>query len=572
MKRLTLFSFLFALYAISVDAQSLKTYSGELRGGTMTYTYYEDETTGAEKRHGSFKYVKTEANDISQYNLIITGQYSHGYMNGLWSYTIRTTDYPEGSAYVTGTTNARMSFKEGMPDGPWTYSYAGKGRLKRFSLTGWYWSAYETLPTETASVTFRNGTLVGTMNVKTSADNITGRLNDDGFWIGNWVIINGDSRSEYTLRDDGLMTKGVGRYNGRIVSSAGLEPELKMLFDEYKTLPTAEQREKFCRKHRIKIDTTQCTYPTLFDREFGFIYDYASEDKTYRDEEGHRVDRKNYGRYIQIKRIEPVAFSELFSGSFTDISSFEERLGTYGWQLNEEDWQKAQNILTQWKAYDALAGQIEDVRSRFSINITDLAAQDGSPCRFSDTRLLSALNDYTFHATYQWAYALQQASNGVFQVEKDLTNSGRKYARYIVQDFDRDATGYTSIESNVKGWIADFEPQYKSFIDSLCLVGTRASTVSDKIAQLDMEAKEAARNQHSIPNIHLLFVKYTDVVQYLCDAIGGAPDLSTVTGLVEQINRVCSKMQDKTGRATIRKALRKNNEASIETLVTIMSE
>ncbi len=29
MKRLTLFSFLFALYAISVDAQSLKTYSGE---------------------------------------------------------------------------------------------------------------------------------------------------------------------------------------------------------------------------------------------------------------------------------------------------------------------------------------------------------------------------------------------------------------------------------------------------------------------------------------------------------------------------------------------------------------
>lgn len=113
-----------------------------------------------------------------------------------------------------------------------------------------------------------------------------------------------------------------------------------MLFDEYKTLPTAEQREKFCRKHRIKIDTTQCTYPTLFDREFGFIYDYASEDKTYRDEEGHRVDRKNYGRYIQIKRIEPVAFSELFSGSFTDISSFEERLGTYGWQLNEEDWQK----------------------------------------------------------------------------------------------------------------------------------------------------------------------------------------------------------------------------------------
>lgn len=88
------------------------------------------------------------------------------------------------------------------------------------------------------------------------------------------------------------MTKGVGRYNGRIVSSAGLEPELKMLFDEYKTLPTAEQREKFCRKHRIKIDTTQCTYPTLFDREFGFIYDYASEDKTYRDEEGHRVDRK----------------------------------------------------------------------------------------------------------------------------------------------------------------------------------------------------------------------------------------------------------------------------------------
>lgn len=572
MKRTTLFSLLFALYAVSVEAQSLKTYSGELRGGTMTYTYYEDETTGTEKRHGSFKYVKTEANDISRYNLTITGQYSHGYMNGLWSYTIRTTDYPEGSAYVTGTTTARMSFKEGMPDGPWTYSYTGKGRLRRYSLAGWYWSAYETLPTETASVTFRNGTLVGTMNVKTNADNITGRLNNDGFWTGNWVIINGDSRSEYTLRDDGLMTKGVGRYNGRIVSSAALEPELKTLFDEYKTLPTAEQRAKFCRKHRIKIDTTQCTYPTLFDREFGFIYDYASEDKTYRDEEGHRVDLKNYGRYIQIKRMEPVEFSDLFSGYFTDISSFEKRLETEGWQLDEEEWQKAQNILTQWKAYDALAGQLKEVSSCLSIRVADLAAQDGYPFRFSDSRLLSTLEDYTLHATNQWAYALQQASNGVFRVEKGSTNSGRKYTRYIVQDFDRDATGYTSLEANVKGWIADFEPQYKSFMDSLRPIGTRASAVADKIDQLDMEAKDVARNPYSSSNIHLLFVKYTDVVQYLCDAIGEAPDLRTVTGLVEQLDCVCSKMLDKTGRATIRKALRKNNGASIETLVTIMSE
>ena len=570
---------LFLLSALTVNlyAQNLKQYSGEMKGGTITFTYYEDEHTLSEKRHGTFKYVKNLANDISKYSLTITGHYSHGYMDGQWRYTINETDYPEGNAYVTSTTKAQMSFKDGVPNGPWTYSYKGKGRLQHFSLLGWSWGPYETLPTETASVTFRNGTLVGPMSIKTNAENITGTLNEKGFWIGNWISLNGNSRSEYTLTNDGLMTKGIGRYNGRIVSSAGLEPELKALFDEYKTLPTSEQREKFCRKHHIKIDTTRCTYPTLFDRDFGFIYDYACEDKTLQDEEGNRVDLRNYGRYIQIKRIEPISFDEAFPGYLKQVDSFEARFKTYGWQLNEEDWQRAQTIIAQWKAYDTCTAKIQEIRPKLSINIEELSLPDNTPLRFATPYFPLALNNYARHLTDQWAYALQQASNGIFLVKKntrrDTWGNTKEYTSYQVLDFDMHATtDYLAADAQVYQWMTKYEPKITSAMDSLQKVCSRASAVSVKIAQLYEETHVANQNKDIYPNTYALFDKYNQVLDYLWDSISEAHDFETVTNLIEQIDHICDNMLDKTSRAHIRKALRKNKNAPIKVLVDIMSE
>ena len=48
---------LFLLSALTVNlyAQNLKQYSGEMKGGTITFTYYEDGHTLSAKRHGTFK-------------------------------------------------------------------------------------------------------------------------------------------------------------------------------------------------------------------------------------------------------------------------------------------------------------------------------------------------------------------------------------------------------------------------------------------------------------------------------------------------------------------------------------
>lgn len=109
-------------------------------------------------------------------------------------------------------------------------------------------------------------------------------------------------------------------------------------------------------------------------------------------------------------------------------------------------------------------------------------------------------------------------------------------------------------------------------MDSLQKVCSRTSAVSVKIAQLYEETHIANQNKDIYPNTYALFDKYNQVLDHLWDSISEARDFETVTNLIEQIDHICDNMLDKTSRAHIRKALRKNKNAPVKVLVDIMSE
>lgn len=573
------FVFLFCIlfgYGLSADAQNLKKYSGDMLGGTVTYTYYEDDASNKEKRHGSFKYVKTESNDISRYSLTITGQYAHGYMDGLWSYTINQVDYPHGNAFITGTTKAQMSFKDGMPNGPWTYSSNNKGRLKQYSLMGWSWGPYEALKPETANVTFKNGVLVGSMNVK-AAENITGRLNDQGFWIGNWVVNNGNSRSEYTLTNDGLMIKGVGRYNGRIESSSESDAELVKLFQEFKTIQDAEQRDQFCREHLIKIDTTQCKYPTLFDRDFGFIYQYVSEDKTYRDEEGHIVDRKNYGRYMRISRIEPIAFDKFISPYTAhdysqedhprvfkgNVEQFKDAVVRDGWQLNKDAYAKVRHIITQWELRDSI---IADLRTTLADVNTRYIIDSIRPLR-SD--LTTVLRDFKNRFDDRYLTVLKELQPMVLQVESEEKEPSVKYYLYFKNHFDN-RVDYKIVRSIADEWMHTYHIQYAPTIQALNHVCIKSLDINEKLTLVDKEKKIADKEAMSGSNF--VFEKYVEAKRYLFDNMNNTMDVAVLEENIDRLNRMCDNLLDTKRRNEIRKLLRKSKTAPIEQQVAILTQ
>lgn len=527
-----------------------------------------------EKRHGSFLFVETSSNDISKYSLTIRGQYVHGYMDGVWSYTISQVDYPHGNAFLTGTTKAQMSFKDGMPNGPWTYSSNYKGRLKRYSSRGWSWGPYEALDPETANVTFKNGVLVGLMNVRTD-ENITGRLNNEGFWIGNWVINEGDSRSEYTLTNDGLMIKGVGRYKGRIGSSIATEAELVKLFQELKTIRDAEQRNRFCREHRIKLDTTHCKYPTLFERDFGFLYKYVNEDKTYLDEKGHIVDKKNYGSYIRISRVEPIEFDKFIIPYTTqdysqedrprvfkgDVGEFKDAVAREGWRLDQDDYAKVQHIITQWEMKDSIIADLSialaDVNTKYITDSIRLLRRD----------LAIVLEKFKNRIDDRDLTVLKELQPTVLQLESE--SSSLKYNLRFKDHFDN-RPNYKRLRSVADEWMETYHTQYAPTIQALNGICIKSLDIGRKLTLVDNAKKIADRESMSGSNF--VFEKYARAKQYLIDNMNNTTDVAVLEENMDRLNRMCDNLLDTKRRNEIRKLLKKSKTAPIEQQVSILTQ
>lgn len=317
--------FVLALWSLGVQGQTLKTFSGNLGEGKITFTYYVDES-GDEIRHGTFKYTQYDSHEGASYSAVYTGDFKDGFKNGTWSYTINQVDNPQGSAFNTGTTKMVQTYVDGMPNGAWSYNENIKIRAKRYSRNGWSWSAYEQIPAQAINVNFKNGILSGPLRIKTPYLDLSGQLNDRGLWIGKWITREsyGQYENDYV---DGILKKDIARISGRMVNNTNYDAELLQLQDQAGKL-TGEELENFCRQHRLTIKTIEGN--KVYNINNTLNYDYFDHriflgkairgDKTcVFDEHDNSYDKKDYGRYMKIERAKIIPLSQIsgYSGSRT---------------------------------------------------------------------------------------------------------------------------------------------------------------------------------------------------------------------------------------------------------------
>ncbi|MCD7972457.1 MAG: hypothetical protein LUG18_07290 [Candidatus Azobacteroides sp.] len=342
--------FLLAAFVVvcMLQAQNLRTYKGEMLGetgtGNFSYTYYEDPD-GNEIRQGDFKYTEYSSYDGGTYSAVFTGKYKAGYKDGIWNHVIEKKDYPNvAGGYTTSTLKFSTSYKDGMPHGTWSYSFTGKARRKVYSRNGWQWSAYETITPEVIRVNFKEGRLTGPLSMKAPFYNISGQLDENGFWTDTWLL---DGQADECVFSNGVLKKRVVREkSGQIAFNTKYDEELLALQEQFITLP-AEKQQEFLFSNRLKVDTVQgIKFYNLNDGYFDnriFKQRETGGDKTsVSNEHGNLYDKKDYGRFIVIERVEAVPLDKLISQHGGNIShrtpeEMEDFLEMHKIKLSEED-------------------------------------------------------------------------------------------------------------------------------------------------------------------------------------------------------------------------------------------
>lgn len=290
----------------NLQAQTIKTYSGDLDNGKVTFSYYEDSKTGNEIRHGIYKYVHLQNGDYgSKYLVTISGSYKNGYRNGIWNYAINKTNCSDGSnQYYTGVTAMIQTYSDGMPNGLWSYSENYQVRSQKYSTAGWSWGLYKSVAPQNIVVNFCNGILCGSLKINTTYEKIIGQFSDNGWWTGNWNI---NSNTEFTL-DNGIVMKYKIRNNdGSVNSQSNFDPEMLQLLNRIKTMPK-DSVEDFCRKNNLKYELVLGTkhYNVDYFDGSGKEFELRTDgDKTYVVGEYiyGGTDLRKYGRYILIEKI-----------------------------------------------------------------------------------------------------------------------------------------------------------------------------------------------------------------------------------------------------------------------------
>jgi len=286
-------------------AQILKTSKENYNDGTLTYHYYEDQTTNEWVKSGSFSYTKYLKDGAGFYSEVISGQFKNGLRDGIWSLTRKKVDYPNsGGSYTTETTTSTQSFKNGTPDGQWQANSFWKSRNKLYRNGGYIWGSFDPAHSESVSLTFFNGIARGLVTYG-NPKKTTLTLNKNGFVIGSYVFPGVYSNEEITFSNDGIVTKYVSRdRSGRVQNKENFDPALLQAGEKYSVGTISRQQLD---ELKIKADTVSITkhflsYSTIFEEDC-LILPTLGGDKSYSDGVASTVFNRVYGRYIFLESL-----------------------------------------------------------------------------------------------------------------------------------------------------------------------------------------------------------------------------------------------------------------------------
>jgi len=282
------------LYSLGF-CQNTKTFSGEYDDGTIdkgfaTYSYYEDKATLEYIKHGAFKFASTSKYEGGGQKVSISGNYKHNKKDGIWTFTITITDYPtNGEAFITGTKSLTASYTNGKPNGIWSYKYNIKKREKQYSIAGYTWSPYSSVPAQMVTANFKDGALVGAIKFVNNPpyneySTISGQFDSNGNLTGTWIFKSPEKEKSVVFKN-GILTSFVVREitSGRIISKdIDNEDMTKIKNDFIASKITAAELNNY----HIKVDTINAVENDSynFNQSFNdkdFRHRYISGDDTY---------------------------------------------------------------------------------------------------------------------------------------------------------------------------------------------------------------------------------------------------------------------------------------------------
>lgn len=246
MKKSIITIILTSIWVLSLNAQSLKTYSGPytiknstLKSGNATYTYYLDG--GDEIKKGNFAFDVKSTNYAGSMSVKISGKYDNKLKTGLWTYTLDVVSKQTGTMTMT----LKANYSEGLPNGLWKFSMVGGNNTV----------------TSNASATFNKGVVIGDFiyeakdNTKTV--NYTAKLDDNGYILSY-------TRKQNQNRSSGKYYKGVlldDKYTKEQID------EVVNFHEKYGSEPDSLKDYKY-----VLVENQQNLPETTYDYFFNFMY------------------------------------------------------------------------------------------------------------------------------------------------------------------------------------------------------------------------------------------------------------------------------------------------------------
>ncbi len=195
-----LITLIFILVGLSVNAQTLKTYSGAYplmflsveHNGKATYTYKERDD-GERIYHGNFKY--------SDYWNTLSGNFNNNKQDGQWVRVNKTNAIINGKNF-TGTIKTTITYKNGVLDGLMTITATNNDGIKIATLFSGTIKGDKII----GSVSFTPNERIGTGNSVADAKYqylIKGNFDEYGNPMGKWVVQNPTTRITEEYNKDG---------------------------------------------------------------------------------------------------------------------------------------------------------------------------------------------------------------------------------------------------------------------------------------------------------------------------------------------------------------------------------
>lgn len=548
---------------ISVYGQeNLKTITEDFQEGKATYQYYEDQTTGDFIKHGTFKYIKQQ----DSYTETATGTFNKGMRNGVWTYKISGTDYPNSmGSYTTRTMNATLTYKNGMPDGVWKLTDFSKARSKMLAPHNTFrWSDYETITDDNVSMIFKNGVAVGTVTYKNKGKVVTYTLNELGYATGTHHL-NRYIGTETIVYKDGVVIKDIVRdASGKVIDSDSF-----ILEDEEKWLAVAKQymNGEISEADVLKLgaDIFEKELSESVDVEVVFQHDYLylkgiGGDKTLKERSSFTT--RNYGKYVVIKPIGIVHYYEhpkwkKYAG--TPISSYQgitsdETLADVEYLLN--------NCSSTLYPEDII--NLKELVQRYNTARKEIEKkQNKQKARVEYEKLLQIVSDSIqeelnyVNGKHAKMYSFSTLSSDVFHVNGVVSQN----SLYIAQLFSdsvkavtakyrennpaRSAAGYTNPEivkqkleaidwekhlSNIERKNEEMSIVFQSFNRQIETIILNLQKLSDEISIAEKKYDISTQAEKKTPQIYL---QYANIMSELSRLIQSKRDFSEINNLLE---------------------------------------